>query len=420
MITRRHALQLAALAAASTSVGLGACSASSSPASNGPVSLSYATWDVSTKETMEKVARAFEATHPNVTIEVQIIPWDQYWTKLQTAATGGSAPDVFWMSPINFQLYASNGILAPLQGVDAAAYPEVLLAGGTQDGVVYGSPKDINTIGVYYNTALFDAAGIDHPSAGWTWADYREIATALTDESTRTWGTVAELAGQTGYYNTIAQAGGYVISPDGKTTGYGSPEALAGIEFWTQLITDGVSPTFQQMTDTAAGDMFTSGKIGMIWNGSWIAGTYAETALGDGFDIAPLPEGPTGHQSTTASLVNVAFAKSPHVETAAEFAVFASGQEASQIQAESGAIIPAYNGTQETWVSSMPEYELSVFVDALETAVTYPASKNTAVWNKHEVDILSQVWLGAVEPAAGLQDLAAKMQTALDAENNGS
>ena len=41
----------------------------------------------------EAQAAAFRESHPNITIEPQLVPWDDYWTKLQTSVAGGAARD---------------------------------------------------------------------------------------------------------------------------------------------------------------------------------------------------------------------------------------------------------------------------------------------------------------------------------------
>lgn len=410
---------LGALAAsAAAALALSACSASATgEPSGGDITLSYAIWDENQKPAMEDIAAAYTEEHPNVTIEIQVTPYKEYFTKLQTAVTGGSAADVFWMNGPNFQLYASNGQLAPLDDVDAADYPQGLVDLYTYDDALYGAPKDFDTVALWYNKALFDAAGVEYPSAGWTWDDFRSAAAKLTDPAKGQFGVAASQYGQENFYNSIAQAGGDVISADGTESGYGSPEALEGIELWTDLIADGSSPTAQQMTDTNPEDFFLSGKVAMFQNGSWAAIAYADNAdIGGDVDVAPLPAGPEGNQSVIHGVGNVANAKSAHVEEAKDFAAFASGEQAAKIQAETGTVIPAYNGTQQAWVDALPQYDLQVYIDALETAVPYPVSKNTSAWTSIESEVLSQVWSGAVSPKDGLQDLAAQMQTALDAE----
>ena len=418
--TSRRALGALAASAAAV-LALSACSsqAGGESSSGGDVTLSYAIWDENQKPAMEDIAAAFEKENPNVTIDIQVTPYKEYFTKLQTAATGGSAADVFWMNGPNFPLYASNGQLAPLDdaGVDAADYPQGLIDLYTFDGKLYGAPKDFDTVALWYNKELFDAAGVDYPTAGWTWDDFTAAAAALTDPATGQFGVAASQYGQENFYNSIAQAGGEVISADGTESGYGSPEALAGIELWTDLIEAGSSPTAQQMTDTNPEDFFLSGKVAMFQNGSWAAIAYGDNAdIADTVNVAPLPEGPEGNQSVIHGVGNVANAKSPHLAEAQAFAAFASGEEEAQIQAESGTVIPAFNGTQQAWVDALPQYDLQVYIDALDTAVPYPVSKNTSAWTSIESEVLSQVWSGAVAPAEGLKDLAEQMQTALDAE----
>ncbi|MFB4349413.1 ABC transporter substrate-binding protein [Microbacterium sp. CR_7] len=413
---------LGGLAAATAAVvSLTACSSCTGggESSGGDVTLSYAIWDENQKPAMEEIAAAFEKENPNVTIDIQVTPYKEYFTKLQTAATGGSAADVFWMNGPNFQLYASNGQLAPLDdaGVDAEDYPEGLIDLYTFDGTLYGAPKDFDTVALWYNKALFDAAGVAYPAAGWTWDDFTAAAAALTDPATGQYGVAASQYGQENYYNSIAQAGGEVISADGTESGYGTPEALEGIELWTDLIEAGSSPTAQQMTDTNPEDLFLSGKVAMFQNGSWAAIAYGENAdISDQVDVAPLPEGPTGNQSVIHGVGNVANAKSPHLAEAKAFAAFASGEQAAKIQAETGTVIPAFHDTQQAWVDAQPQFDLQVYIDALDTAVPYPVSKNTSAWTSIESEVLSQVWSGAVTPEAGLKDLAEQMQAALDAE----
>jgi multiple sugar transport system substrate-binding protein len=402
-------------------VALAGCSAPAGSAeADGDVTLTYAIWDQNQQPAMEQIAEAFTEEHPNVDVEIQLTPYKEYFTKLQTAVSGGAAADVFWMNGPNFQLYAGNGVLAPLDGdgIDPADYPEGLIDLYTYDGDLYGAPKDFDTVALWYNKALFDAAGVEYPSADWTWDDLKAAAAKLTDPATGQYGIAASQYGQENFYNSIAQAGGEVISADGTTTGYDTAEALAGVELWTGLIADGSSPTAQQMTDTNPEDFFLSGKVAMFQNGSWAAIAYADNPdIADSVDVAPLPAGATGNQSVIHGVANVANAKSAHVDLAKEFAEFASSKAAADIQADSGTVIPAFNGTQQAWVDALPQFDLQVYIDALETAVPYPVSKNTSAWTSIESEVLSQVWAGSITPKDGLEQLAEQMQAALDAES---
>lgn len=415
----RHARKVAAITGAvALTVLLGSCSTQSDSSNSESITLHYAYWDSNQKAATDDVIAAFERNNPGITVEADLSGWDAYWTKLQTSIAGGSGPDVFWMNGPNFQLYAANGQLAELPNLDTSAYPPGLVDLYSLSGRQYGAPKDFDTIGVWYNKNLFDAAGVAYPQDGWTWDDYLETARRLTDPEAGVWGSAAVLNTQSNFYDTIIQAGGEVISADGTKTGYGSDAAVAGIEFWVTQLAEGLSPTQQQMTDTAPIDLFTSGKIAMFWNGSWAAGTFHDNAnFSTQVDVAPMPSGPAGNAGVIHGVANVVNAKSKHLDAARTFAEFASGREASEIVAAHGAVIPAYNGMQNTWVEAIPEYNLSVFTDAVATAVPYPTSRNTSAWNNLEYEMLTPVWTLSVSPSEGLAKLAKAVQTALDDED---
>lgn len=417
---RRHrTIALGVVAVAG--IALAGCSSSggNKPA-DGPVTLNYTIWDQNQEPALRQAADEFQKQNKNVTVEITVVPSKDYWTKIQTQLTAGSGPDVFWVNGPNFQLYASNGQLAPLDdtGIKSSDYPTSLVDLYTYQGKLYGAPKDFDTIGVFYNKALFDKAGLKHPAAGWTWDEFQADAQKLTDASAGVYGTAAAPYGQMTYYNTILQAGGQIISKDGKKAGYDSPEAAKGVQLWADLVKSGASPSMQQIADTWPGDTFSSGKMGMFWDGSWAAGTYSKAdALKGNLGVAPLPTGPDGKgTSVVHGLANAASAKSKNVEWAKKLAVFLSGKDAAEIQAKTGTVIPAFNGTQEEWVKALPDIDAQLFLDEVKTGAPLPISKNTSAWVDIEQEEIKQIWSGQVDTATGLKDLAAKMNALLAKE----
>ncbi|MGH8966478.1 MAG: ABC transporter substrate-binding protein, partial [Actinomycetes bacterium] len=353
---------------------------------------------------------------------IQVTPYEQYFTKLQAAAGGGAAPDVFWMNGPNFKLYASNGVLAPLSdqvkqdGVDTSVYPDALVDLYSLEGKLYGLPKDFDTIGLWYNTTLFDAAGIDYPDESWTWDDLQAAAAKLSDKKKGTYGITAALEGQQDYYNTILQAGGHVISEDGTSSGYDDPATIEGLRFWTDLIESGSSPSLQQMTDTLPLQWFESGKTAMFYGGSWnVAEFKSNEYTADKVDVAPLPRGQE-RAVVIHGLANVINAKTEHPDAAWKFLSYLGSEEAAKTQAETGTVIPAYSGTQQAWVDSSPQYNLQVFLDAAEYAKPLPVSSNTAAWNAHEAKYLTEAWAGRMDVAEAAARIAEAMEADLAEE----
>lgn len=397
-------------------------SGSDASGSGGKVTLSYGVWDATQKSAMEQLGREFTRTHPDTAIKVELTPWADYWTKLKAAATGGSAPDVFWMNGPNFQLYASNGVIRPLDDgitkdkVDLSVYPRQLVDLYTYQGKHYGLPKDMDTVGVWYNKTLFDAAKVPYPKAGWTWSDFQKAAGELTDAGKGQYATGAELTSFQEYqYDTIAQAGGYVISPDGRKSGYADPKTIEGLRFWTDLIQKKQSPDLKTMTDTAPLQLFEAGRIAMYWGGSWDAAEfggndYTRTRV----DVAPLPKGEK--QATIIhGLANVVSARTKHPDQAVRFAEFLGSKQAADILGRSGPM-PAYNGTQSDWVAAHPQFHLQTFLDEVPYGVPYPVSKNTAAWNEAELTYLTKAWNGQEPVDRAARDLATAMDDLLAKE----
>ncbi len=79
---------------------------------DGKVKLSFQIWDTNQREGMQAIADAYTAKNPNVTVEVQVTSWDEYWTKLDAAAESNQLPDIFWMHTNQILKYADYGILA--------------------------------------------------------------------------------------------------------------------------------------------------------------------------------------------------------------------------------------------------------------------------------------------------------------------
>lgn len=422
----RHTALLAG--AAASLLMLGACSTGNTPASAPSTAdselsakITYAMWDATQEPAMKQIVEAFNKEYPGVQVTTEVTPYSEYFSKLQTQGSSGTLPDVFWMNGPNFQLYAANGKLEPItslvdsSAVDPANYPAALNTLYSLDGTQYGIPKDYDTVAVFYNKAIFDKAGVDYPTADWTWDDFHQKAKTISDKlkSEGIFGTANGLTGgQEVYYNTMLQAGGSIISEDGKKSGYDDPSSIKGLQFVADLIADGSSPTLAQLSDTPQNVWFVNGKSAMFWSGTWSNAELRESAIVDDIAVAPLPK---DERSATVipGLANVVSKDSKNKAAAQAFQTFLAGSEAAKIQAEAGAALPAFTGTQDAWLKSAP-YELQVFLDEAEnSSFPYPVSKYTAKWNEVENELLPAAFSGKRPVAEVAAEIAKKMNELL-------
>ena len=161
------------------------------------VTISYFTFSAAPdhEEDLAAMIAAFEEQNPGITVDVQTAPFDDYFTELQTRIAGGDAPDVFELNYENFVSYASRDALLDLTDLAAAEadladrfYPRAYEA-FQLDGKQYGLPASFSNVVLFYNKDLFDAAGVEYPTADWTWEDELAAAQTLTNEDEGVWGT---------------------------------------------------------------------------------------------------------------------------------------------------------------------------------------------------------------------------------------
>jgi len=418
-VGRKLTVTAAAIVAASALAALTGCG-SSSEGDGQSGTVSYMIWDTNSKEPYDKLIDAFQKEHPDIDVEVTAIPWDQYWTKLQTQASSNSLPDVFWINEPNFRLYASNDTLAPVaDDYDPAEFPEALVESYTLDGQILAAPATYHTIGVWYNAELFDRAGVAQPAAGWTLDDFtaaaREIASTLKSEGV--YGAASTPGnGQETYYNTIIQSGGRVISDDAEESGYVDPATIEGIEVWTDLIAEGAAPTAEQLAESQALQYFTSGKLAMLWSGGWQANNLKDAENAASIKVAPMPKGSSDLVTTIQGAANAVAANSKNLEAAQLFRSFLTSQEASEIFGEAGLGIPARTSAATSFTEAFPQWDLQLFVDQAAHAAPYPVSLNTAAWNQLEVEYLTPAWMGERSVKDAATELAAAMDEVLDKE----
>lgn len=216
------------------------------------------------------IVNAFQAANPNITVQVETVPYADYFTKLQTAVAGGTAADAFELNYENFVTYATNGSLAELKSVDSSVYKKSLYDAFNTDGKQYGVPESFSNVVLFYNKALFKQAGVAEPTADWTWKDEQAAAAKLTNKATKVWGDYQPVS-YNEFYKVLAQNGGEFLNADRTEATFNSPEGIEAAKF----LVDKVGKTMPTEADGAGTPdfdtkLFTSGKLAMWHTGIWM------------------------------------------------------------------------------------------------------------------------------------------------------
>ena len=387
--------------------------------------ITYAYWDINQEAMLTDVMKAFNKEYPNVKVQLNMVPFKDYFTKLRAQASSKALPDVFWMNGPNFRSYAENGQLAPLKAlvddglIDPNKYPSALVDMYTVDGELFATCKDVDCVGIWYNKKLFDQAGVAYPDETWTLETYKEKALELTDKlPDGVWGCAEVFSRTASYYHSIAINGGWVISDDKTKSGYDDPKTIEGVKFWRDLIEIGACPSREFLAENSCYGMFEGGQVAMQWSGNWRVGALIGSSVKDDCAVAYLPGG-DDRKTAVHGLGHVISANTKNLAASQALVTFLAGEEAAKISAESGIALPALEGTQDPYVNAQPGYDLDVFVDQAENyAVPFPVSKTCPEWEELEGEHLSKVFDGEISAEEGCKALAKAMNEVLKKENS--
>lgn len=393
--------------------------------SEGGDTLSISIWDTNQEPGINEILTDF-TEETGIKTKLTVVKWDEYWTMLEAGAQGGSLPDVFWMHSNESQRYMSNDMLLDLTDkiadsdlIDPANYPEDIWGLYTYDEKYYAVPKDVDTIALWYNKAMFEEAGLDYPTADWTWDDLIEAAKKLTKEDGSQYGlAVRNDNNQAGYYNMIYDNGGYIINDDKTKSGWDDPKTIEAMEVLEGWIKDGVMPPIETMSENGEDVLFQSGKVAMVLQGSWMVAAYRDNEYtAENCDVVELPKNAaTGRRASVYNGLGwAASANGKNTENAWKLIEYLGSEKAQKKQAELGVTMSAYKGTSDAWASSA-EFNLQAYLNMMEDMEIRPYSKSTVTWENEDNEILKSVYMGEKSMADACKEMADQMNEKLAEE----
>ena len=390
--------KVAAAAALATiaSMGLTACGGSSEPAGSSqqgagqgpvkdptkPTTVTFFSW-LGNNPGMKKLAAEFHAQHPTITIKFENVPAETAGQVLTTRIAGNNAPDVAYVNASDTADYASRGAAVDLSDyigrsdvVKPDDYVQAFKTFVTYDDKMYGLPLDGETTGLFYRTDLFKAAGISSPPK--TWDEFQQDAAKLTDAAKHQYG-FEMFASESAYYwyPWLYQAGGTLLSDDGKSVAFTSPEAKKAAEFYVSLAKY-APPDYLNSNSWDGRTAFAEGQTAMYVAGAWFAGTLQDEfpdANGK-WATAPLPEGEAGCKTTIAGDSLVMMSQTKNADAAWQWMEFLSKPEniARQTYKADGTLLPPLQSQLESPEIVKDKPVLQGFIDLMQCGVASTVS----------------------------------------------
>lgn len=312
-------------------LALAGCTAGAPDESAGPVELTF--WHGYTEadgDVLQQIVDDFNASQDEVEITTEVKTWAVIDDTLLPALSADEGPDIVAMPAERLPVYADRGAFVDLSDWYASEESNTgelnpqAVEMVTVNGAPYGVPTGFVPLSVFYNKALFAAAGIaDFPQ---TWDEWRAAATQLTVDSDGD-GTPEQYGLALPDHDTVANglwptlfygAGGDVVE-DADTAVIDSEANRAALDFWVSAIRDDkISPT--GLDGIGADELFSSGKAAMHVGGPWMASIAADSGIDYG--IAAVPAGPEDQAASAIGVAMGVTAQAGEAETAGAEAFF--------------------------------------------------------------------------------------------------
>ncbi len=355
---------------------------------------------------MKQVKADFEAEHEGMTVELVPIEAQQndYFTKLALMNRSAStAPDVMYEDTFMVKSDVDAGYLASLDEYVSEwdewdmFYDNAKEAGVGDDGQIYGIPMGTDTRALWYNTQLFEQAGIAVPWEPKTWEDVltaaETIKSALPDViplnvySGKAQGEAATMQGFEmllyGTEDTLYEDGKWVTGSTGFTDALG---------FIGDVYQGELGPTPEQALDknvgtVVAGEWIPQGTLAINLDGSWLSGTWLETGTNpwpewnDVMSQAPMPTQngqEPGATSMSGGWTLAMGAKTKNPDAAWDFISLALNKENSQSYDIAASQIAVRSDVSEdpAYIEANPSFKF--FSDIVEVTHFRPATSDYA------------------------------------------
>jgi ABC-type glycerol-3-phosphate transport system substrate-binding protein len=302
------------------------------PSAVGQVTLTY--WGLfEDASVVTPVISDFEKKHPNIKVEYVKQNLEQYKDKLVARSNNGTGPDLFrfhnsWVPQLSSLLLPIPGSVISIDDFSKNYYP-VAKADLVRNGVIYGVPLQIDTLNLFINKDLFQAAGLKAPG---TWTDFINDARQLTikDENNK----IKTAGAAMGTSDNITHAPNIVsmlfVQNSVKLNDMTSniPAAGDALNFYTSF----AKPP-QNVWDNTLDESikaFASGTLAMYFGYSWDFFTIKTLNPGLSFDIYPVPSLPGQNISIASYWVEGISSKSKHQNEAALFLQYLALKDTAQ------------------------------------------------------------------------------------------
>jgi multiple sugar transport system substrate-binding protein len=398
------------------------------------VTFQYWDWAPVWRDLVGQLVDGFMQRHRHITVQWEIA--SDYWTKLQVAIAGDTAPDSWRMNGPNLPSWVSLGLIEDITAYmskdrEAAAslkamapvIAEYTNRGGKQWTMPFG--QAISGI-IAYNEDILRAEGLTPPAelwtAGrWTWALLQEYAIKLTRRDGSRHGYYVDRGSEVGWLPFVFANGGSLFDKEGKRSAINSAEAREALEYLAALAArHQVTPASAELAQENAESRFLAGRLAMWPQGSWQIKDLNLKAKQFRWDLAPIPIAPrTRKNGGTNQMASIAMSRTSKAKDAVWLWQKFIGSKDGQDLIARAEFFPARIDSAEQ-IYYRPELgppHRPLLRDVLKVVQPLPwldIAGNTTGWGPIVNPLINQMFDGALSIKDGVQQMHEQLNAAVE------
>ncbi len=287
----------------------------------------------------------FEAENPEVKVRWVDVPWAAMQSKILTAVSAGTAPDVVNLNPdFASQLAARNAWLElndRVTPVEQAEFLPNIWDAMTLDGKTFGLPWYLTSRITIYNQDLLNQAGIAAPPK--TFAELAQTARQIKDKTGKYAFFITVVPEDSAeLMESLVQMGVQLVDAQGKAA-FNTPEGRAAVQFWVDLYQQDLLPP-QILTEghRQGIELYQAGQTAILLSSPEFLNTVEINAptIAQASAAAPQISGETGKKNVAAmNLLIPKDTKQP--DLAVKFALFVTNNQNQLEFAKAANVLPS-------------------------------------------------------------------------------
>jgi multiple sugar transport system substrate-binding protein len=320
------------------------------------------------------VNNAAKAFTKQTGIQVNVIVASDLGQQLAQGFASGNPADIFYLGNDQVATYAKAGDLATLDNLKnvKSFYPS-LRAAYTYKGHLYAAPKDFSTLALVINTASWKKAGLTSKSYPKTWNQLAAVAKKLTRSGQVGLCTNPEFH-RLGVF--MLQAGGWLVSKDGKTATVNSKANVTAFNFVKSMIKAGSMKLTNQIGAGWGGEGFGKQQCAMTIEGNWIAGAMKADYPTVPYRAVELPAGPAGKGTLQYDGGWGLAAASKNKAEAMSLISYLTQTKVEMGNAKAFGVMPSVRADAKEWKKLYPQY--AAFLTGADYSTSIPTVPDIA------------------------------------------